>query len=218
MAFFKKTLICLNIRVADTLPGLNLTGFKFKPTHTNPLKPVRIRVQEFSVKGSRWYRLAGVCLATQSTLDRMESLPELVTSWHGRVSVAVFVPDVEHSMMLYLIEFLISCFPDIKERASFHFIYPLGYPPVNFTVDKRKNMTCDQLSHIINDLLSQRPNTTMTWRKGYAYPQNFHRNIARRSCQTEYVFTPDIDMIPNPSLYQDLTYFLSRQSNCTKCA
>ena len=54
MAFFGKTMICLKIRVADTLPGLKPVGFKFKPTHANPLKPVRIRVQmTFSYKKPR---------------------------------------------------------------------------------------------------------------------------------------------------------------------
>ena len=39
VAFFAKTLICLKIRLADTLPGLKPVGFKFKPTHANRLKP-----------------------------------------------------------------------------------------------------------------------------------------------------------------------------------
>lgn len=52
------------------------------------------------------------------------------------------------------------------------------------------------------------------------YPQQLLRNIAKHSCQTSHTLVLDVDMIPNPDLFEDLEVFLSNSSvsQCEKCA
>ena len=44
--------------------------------------------------------------------------------WTGPISVALFVPDVEFTIALVFIEYLRNCFPNVRNRVSFHMIYP----------------------------------------------------------------------------------------------
>ena len=37
------------------------------------------------------------------------------------------------------------------------------------------------------------------------------RNVAKRSCQTDYTFVVDIDMVPNPGLELELRDFLTQK-------
>ena len=46
------------------------------------------------------------------------------TRWTGPISVALFVPDVEFTIALVFIEYLRNCFPNVRDRVSFHMIYP----------------------------------------------------------------------------------------------
>ena len=41
--------------------------------------------------------------------------------------MALFVPDVEFTIALVFIEYLRNCFPNVRNRVSFHMIYPGGY-------------------------------------------------------------------------------------------
>lgn len=38
--------------------------------------------------------------------------------------MALFVPDVEFTIALVFIEYLRNCFPNVRNRVSFHMIYP----------------------------------------------------------------------------------------------
>ena len=44
--------------------------------------------------------------------------------WTGPISVSLFVPDVEFTIATVFIEFLRNCFPSVRDRVSFHMIYP----------------------------------------------------------------------------------------------
>ena len=56
----------------------------------------------------------------------------------------------------------------------------------------------------------------LQWREKMAYPQNVLRNIARKNCDTEWVFLADVDIVPIPSLSDALEQFLAT-SPATKC-
>ena len=44
------------------------------------------------------------------------------------------------------------------------------------------------------------------------------RNIAKSSCQTNFTFVPDVDMIPSPGPDLALETFLAQEQECQKCA
>merc|ERR1711936_1224760 len=58
------------------------------------------------------------------------------------------------------------------------------------------------------------------WRESYPYPQNLLRNLAKKGCQTNYTYIPDIDMVPTPGMDLQLETFLKKdqeRNNCTQC-
>ena len=58
----------------------------------------------------------------------------------------------------------------------------------------------------------------MLWRDRMAYPQNLLRNIARKSCNTEWVFLVDVDIVSIPNMSKRLSDFLktSKAVHCNK--
>lgn len=52
-----------------------------------------------------------------------------------------------------------------------------------------------------------------------AYPQNHLRNLARKNCQTKYVFLTDVDIIPSKGMAENLDVFLEKpECDSDKCA
>ena len=180
------------------------------------------KVNYFVMIGKKWKELSSrsTCLASQASVDRFHWFHTLINNWDGPISIAVFVPDIEYAIAKSLLRFFARCFPAIVERVSFGFIYPKKYPPlVNLNLDDIiKDVTCLQYKEAVELLVKKRSSKMLKWRTTYAYPQNLHRNVARSMCRTKYVFTPDLDMIPNPSLAQDLDEFLAHHKSCHKCA
>ena len=113
----------------------NLTRLRLT-TNLNPSEAVfdrwrLFKIHNFGVKAERWAELAGqpVCLATHTTLDRMHWVVQLANRWSGPVSVALFVPDVEFGIAETFLEWLRSCYPEVRYRVAFHLIYPDQFPP-----------------------------------------------------------------------------------------
>lgn len=85
----------------------------------------------FSSTGSDWRLLSEsrqVCLATQTSIDRVHWLLTTVESWSGPISVAVFTPDLEYDISVRYISYLRTCFPKVMRQVSFHFVYPVAHP------------------------------------------------------------------------------------------
>ena len=207
-----------------TIPPHEVDAFKFNFKQENGVydKWRLFKVNYFVLTGEKWKDQSSrsTCLASQASVDRLYWLYTLVNHWDGPISIAVFVPDIEYSIAKSLLSFFTRCFPAIAERISFSFIYPEEYPPmVNLNLDDViKDVPCFQYKDAVELLVEKRSPEMLKWRTSYPYPQNLHRNVARRMCQTKYIFTPDIDMIPNPSLARDLDTFLAGQKSCQKCA
>ena len=113
----------------------NLTRLRLT-THLNPSEAVfdrwrLFKIHNFAVKAERWAELAGqpVCLATHTTLDRMHWVVQLANRWSGPVSVALFLPDVEFGIAETFLEWLRSCYPEVRYRVAFHLMYPDQFPP-----------------------------------------------------------------------------------------
>ena len=186
----------------------------------------QFKTHMFSLTGSDWANLSSsrlLCLGAQTSVDRLYELTELVTNWSGPMSISVFAPDVELGIAIKYIQYLRSCYPAIEAQVSFHLTYPADHPGLQDVAWEEivGKMDCQQPTQVIKYLLEKRSEEMMTWRPSYPYPQNLLRNTAKRGCQTNYTYIPDIDMVPTPGMDLHLETFLQRDqetNNCTKCA
>ncbi|XP_064118810.1 beta-1,4-glucuronyltransferase 1-like isoform X2 [Macrobrachium nipponense] len=182
----------------------------------------------FALRGDDWEDLISswpVCLSTQASADLLFWVGEHIKTWSGPMSVAVYVPDSDFYVAMKMIEVLLSCSEDVRRRVSFHVTYPAEFPPKAMPLDNPKLLAhgCDQLE-MYNEYLLSEMNGTLQSRQPagqFLYPQNLLRNIARDNCKTDYVFTPDVDMVlVAGGIDVHLKSFLDRPDarRCRKCA
>lgn len=182
---------------------------------------------DFAAVGNRFHELTEkykVCLSTQSSIERLYSLPSVAEHWSGPISLAVFVAgdDELYLLQLYL-SYLRNCFPNIQDAVNIHLAYPKNRAPSiirKYLKSDYENFACDRPEHTLKNLLKFRSKETVKWRIRNAYPQNHLRNLARKGCQSDFVFLTDIDIIPSANFTENLDTFL-RKSQCpneSKCA
>lgn len=170
-----------------------------------------------SVKLSEKYT---VCIATQSSLERLYSVIQMSQHWTGPISAAVFVAGEEYLLTEIYITYMRQCFPHVRDRISFHVAYSEDCPPTKYydklAFDYMRN--CSNPKGVLSVLLNHRMKGTIEWKSRVLYPQNHMRNLALRNCNTAYVFLTDVDIIPNIGMADNLDVFL-RNSHCEKlCA
>ncbi|KAK4881241.1 hypothetical protein RN001_004560 [Aquatica leii] len=162
-----------------------------------------------------------VCLATQSSFERLYSLVQVSKNWLGPISTAVFAAgeDELNLVLLYML-YLRKCFPNIRDRVTFHLTLPKSRLPKNIELDMQilKHEDCTSPENTLQRLLLRRSATTDKWKIKNPYPQNHLRNLARKNCQSSYVFLTDVDIIPSEDLAESLNYFLSKVTCKTMCA
>ncbi|XP_055313748.1 beta-1,4-glucuronyltransferase 1 isoform X2 [Sitodiplosis mosellana] len=182
---------------------------------------------DFAAVGNRYDDLTKkykVCLATQSSLERLYSLVSVASHWTGPISLAVYVAgdDELYLLQLYL-SYLQNCFASIRDAVTIHLAYPIKRAPKTvrkFLKSDYSNFVCDQPELTLKKLMKFRTTETIKWRLKNAYPQNHLRNLARKGCQNDYIFLTDIDIIPSINFTDNLDKFL-RKSQCSsqsKCA
>lgn len=182
---------------------------------------------DFAYTGNSFDKLTkkyNVCLATQSSLERIHSLVSVATHWTGPISLAVFVAgdDELYLLQLYL-SYLQNCFASIRDSITIHLAYPIKRAPKlvrKFLKSDYTNFACDQPEITLKKLMKFRTTETIRWRLKNPYPQNHLRNLARKACQNNFIFLTDIDIIPSINFTQNLDKFL-RKANCSnqsKCA
>lgn len=180
---------------------------------------------DFAVTGDRFGDLSQkyvVCLATQSSLERLSSLVEVSYHWTGSISVALFVAgnDELHLMQIY-VSYLRNCYPAIRDRVTFHLTYPQERPPSNNKIVNNNNyldFDCAKPKETLNRLVKMRSAETTKWRTKKVYPQNHLRNIARKGCQSGNVFLIDVDIIPSINFTEHIDKFLRKQKYQNLCA
>ncbi|XP_058067397.1 beta-1,4-glucuronyltransferase 1 [Anopheles bellator] len=176
------------------------------------------KIFDYAVVGERFPELSGaytVCLATQASLEKIYSLVQVAHHWSGPLSAAIFAAgnDELYLVQLYL-SYLRSCFRPIRERVSFHLVLPRERPPTHLQsvhVGDFTRFDCAKPEATLNELLRQRRPDTSKWRIKNPYPQNHLRNVARKGCQSGYVFLTDVDIVPSVSFAEQLDRFLRRQ-------
>lgn len=175
---------------------------------------------DFSVIGDKYSELSEqfvVCLATQSSLERLFSLVQVAHHWSGPISASLFAAGNDELYLLQIyVSYLRNCFPAIRNSVSFHLIYPKDRAPTtlhSFIDVHIAHFNCAHPETTLNELMTYRTVETTKWRTKNAYPQNHLRNVARKGCQSSYVFLTDVDIIPSINFAEYLDKFL----RTTKC-
>ncbi|KAF5300432.1 hypothetical protein FQA39_LY02231 [Lamprigera yunnana] len=162
-----------------------------------------------------------VCLATQSSLDRLFSLIDVARNWSGPISAAIFaVGDEELNLVVFYIMYLKKCYPFIRDQVTFHLALPknrLG-KHIKFNHEYLKYEDCGNPENTLQRLLAKRSANIDKWKNKNPYPQNHLRNLARKNCQSHYVFLTDVDIIPNKGLAESLNIFLKSVACKSMCA
>lgn len=169
-----------------------------------------------------------VCLATQSSLDRLHTLVELAQLWNGPLSLAVFVANAAqfHALRAYL-ALVHSCSEPVRANVRVDLVYPAG---VNVTRpvawprvpgSPSSAYSCSAHASLMRTLHSSgRARVVRGSAKQMLYPQNHLRNVARDGCSPHRHFlVVDIDVMPKPGLWDELLDFLggSQWNSCAKC-
>ncbi|XP_014605364.1 PREDICTED: beta-1,4-glucuronyltransferase 1 [Polistes canadensis] len=173
--------------------------------------------------GSRFSELSQtyrVCLATQSSVEKLHSIVQVAHQWTGPMSVALYVAgDEEFEVLQKYLLYLKKCYEPIRERISFSLAVPKVRPPKKQprTFALPDIIDCAKPEATLNELVSGISVEQTNWRTRNVYPQNHMRNLARKNCQSDYVFLTDVDIVPSLNLTGALDDFL-RNENCDKCA
>ncbi|KAL9917139.1 beta-1,4-glucuronyltransferase 1 [Glossina fuscipes fuscipes] len=129
------------------------------------------------------------------------------------MSVAVFVAGSdEFSILQYYVTYLRLCFDFIRSNVTFHLAFPYERQPERESRETYKLLQmfdCQYPEKTLRSLLTLRSTETKRWRLRNVYPQNHMRNLARKGCQTKYVFLTDVDIIPSANIAPLLNEFLA---------
>lgn len=140
---------------------------------------------------------------------------KLARHWSGGpISIALYVAGDEELYFLQLyLTYLSRCFPSILAQMTFHLVHSVPQAPsvvrqeLKLEKDLPNHNDCEDPELILQKLLHRRQAQTKAWRSS-PYPQNHMRNVARKGCQTEFVFLVDVDIIPSFGMAQELDRFL----------
>ncbi|KAJ9601079.1 hypothetical protein L9F63_000814, partial [Diploptera punctata] len=86
-----------------------------------------------------------VCLATQSSLERLYSLVEVTDHWKASVSVSVFIGGSDFPLLKSYISYLRHCFPRIRDYVTFHLAFSPDHPPIEDDFTFILNQNCANL-------------------------------------------------------------------------
>ncbi|CRL06689.1 CLUMA_CG019439, isoform A [Clunio marinus] len=181
------------------------------------------KIFDYGVVGEKFVELSrklNVTLATQSSIEKIFSLVQVSHHWSGAISATVYAAgdDELYLLQLYL-TYLRHCFTTIRERIAFHLVIPKERSPSHLRgihLSELAKYNCAKPEQTLNEMLKQRSGDTKKWRIKYPYPQNLMRNIARKNCQTYFVFLTDVDIIvsANMNFAEQLDKFL-RKAKCS---
>lgn len=183
------------------------------------------KIFDNAVTGDKFIELSNkyvVCMATQSSLERLSSFVEVSNHWSGSISIALFVAgnDELHLIQIY-VSYLRNCYTTIREKVTFHLVYPKERQPnkiKSINIEELLSYDCTKPKETLARLMRNRTPETTKWRLKKGYPQNHLRNIARKGCQTENVFLVDVDIIPSINFTEHLDKFLRKQICKNLCA
>ena len=86
-------------------------------------------VRDFAVTGKQFQSTAvshNVCLATQSSLDRLHWLGESSDHWRGAISLAIYLDDEEVVIFYKVLSHMRRCHSDLLANIAFHVVSAAG--------------------------------------------------------------------------------------------
>lgn len=187
----------------DPLSRLDLRLGRWDGSHS-------YKLFDYAAVGERYAEISSdrrVCLATQTSMERLPELLRAAAHWSGPISVAVLVAGEEMRSLRIFLSWLAHCQPDTTARMALHLVTPSD-EPAHAIVTAMRPPNCSTppiVSHSARR--ARRP-----------YPQNHLRNLARRNCQTSYVFLVDVDIVPSYGMSEALEDFLDTAPSCQLCA
>ncbi|CAG5111509.1 Oidioi.mRNA.OKI2018_I69.chr2.g5811.t1.cds [Oikopleura dioica] len=138
-------------------------------------------------------------LVTQSTLKTLAHLPQLLESFTGPVSYSIFCPGLDASFASAIIDKLTDCNSEIRNRVTFHFVYPAEEPAdLSAETELRDSMPCEN----IFEALKMYP--VVQWN----IPWNILRNVGQSGAHSEFALQIDSDVVPSKDLRADFIEFI----------
>ncbi|XP_072756309.1 beta-1,4-glucuronyltransferase 1 isoform X1 [Anoplolepis gracilipes] len=212
---------CITQNYQPTLPDVNSLQLDIKLGRWDTRRI--FRMFDSVLVGSKFTELSQthrVCLATQSSVEKLHSLVQVALHWTGPMSVALYAAgDEEFEVLQRYLVYLRKCYESIRERVIFSLAVPRMRSPKKQprVFELPDIIDCAKPEATLNELASHISSEQTNWRIRNVYPQNHMRNLARKNCQTDYVFLTDVDIVPSFNLTVALDEFL-RNDNCDKCA
>ncbi|KAK3932399.1 Beta-1,4-glucuronyltransferase 1 [Frankliniella fusca] len=160
-----------------------------------------VKMFDHALVGGRFAELSAeykVTLATQTSLERLHSLVQVVHHWTGPVSVALYAAGDEWPLVQAYVRFLRRCYVPVRDRVTFHAAFPADRMPepaaapeqMTEILSLEAHLDCFRPEPSLKELIRQRRPETMRWRTRHGYPQNHLRNLARRACQVRDSASP----------------------------
>lgn len=151
-----------------------------------------------------------VTLVTHGTLNHLYELLNISDYWKGPMAVTFFLTNDEVSLPLLAILNMKVCNPIIDATVMFNLIIPREFSlrfDQNKVLMENNNSFCNKL--FINRMKNEmtRAYKSNNYEHEVAFPVNLARNVGWSSISTSFVFSIDIDFVPNSQLYQDFVKF-----------
>lgn len=190
---------CLNTAPSvpnhDPLTELNLLLGRWDYSHT-------FKTFDYAAVGYLYSEMSAthrVCLATQSSIESLQEILKTAAHWSGPISLAVFVVGDEMRILQAFVTWLLSCQPEIYSRLVIH-VATSADSPVVFGIMPDWARNCSAQPLPFKDKIIKND----TWQTTHPYPQNLLRNLARKNCQTPYVYMLDVDIVPSKGMAESL--------------
>ena len=110
----------------------------------------------------------------------------------------MFAPDKESSFVTDAISSMRQCWPQIRDKVTFHLVYPIGHASdISDSTGRLEFTDCNELVEIISKFGGDDGGN---YKGDIPYPHNVLRNVAIKASATKFTFLIDIDVLPNENI------------------
>ncbi|KAI8801428.1 glycosyl-transferase for dystroglycan-domain-containing protein [Cladochytrium replicatum] len=125
-----------------------------------------------------------ICLFTQSSINRIDLILDLASSWQGTISAALYIDKPE-----VLVDGKFQQVQDVLDSLSRDPQFNRSSVTISLLFGVAFTANADEVQHPYD----------------HFYPINTLRNLALSQCRTEFVFSLDADFLPSADMYSMLT-------------
>jgi len=134
-----------------------------------------------------------VTLVIHGTIDILINLVDIMGKWSGPVSVSIFAPGLDSSFFDDAIDGLRMCWPSIRQRVTFHLVYPTSF---RGNVSNSGSFVYSSCRGVV-----ARMKKALSSHREIAYPHNVMRNVAHKGALTDLLLHIDGDIVLTDGLY-----------------